>query len=42
VRQMKPPQGWDLVAAIVMCGAAAIIWGGWLAILGASVWQALR
>jgi hypothetical protein len=39
---MKLPQGWDFVAAIVLCGAAAIIWGGWLVVLGEAVWQALR
>jgi hypothetical protein len=40
--KMKVPQGLDLVAAIIVCGAGAIIWGGWLVVLVSAVWQAIR
>jgi hypothetical protein len=39
---MKLPKGLDLVAAILLCGGAAIIWGGWLVVLGVAVWQGIQ
>jgi hypothetical protein len=39
---IKLPKGLDLVAAIVVCGAGAIIWGGGLVVLGMAIWQAIR